>query len=71
MMYRIRTAITKTIASILVTIAYRFEGFLDHYRGPQYRTLLRDYDNMLRNKIKYTNEKGSYDDARVLLLAYL
>jgi hypothetical protein len=71
MLYHIRTAVTKTIASIFASNAYRFRSFLDHYHGPEYKALLYDYDNALRSKVKYTTEKGSYEEARSIFLAYL
>ena len=55
------------IKSILASITYRFDSFLDHYHGPDYRIIIQDYDNALRGKIKYTDEEGSFEDARDLL----
>ena len=54
-------------SSILASIMYRTETFLDHYNGPKYKSVIQDYDNALRAKIKYTDEEGSYEDARDML----
>ena len=51
-------------ASIIASIAYRIDSFLDHYHGPDYKFLIQDYDEFLRSKIKYTDEVGSFDEAR-------
>ena len=51
-------------ASIIASIAYRIESFLDHYNGPKYRAVIQDYDNFLRNEIKHTEHQGSYEEAR-------
>ena len=57
----------KVIKSIVSLIAYQFNQFLEHYRGPEYRAVLQDFDNALRAKIKYDNEEGSFEEARYML----
>ena len=67
MFYRSRSAVIKVIASIISSIAYRIDSFYDHYRGPSYIAAIQEYDNYLRNQIKHTENKGSYEEARAVL----
>lgn len=67
MMYRIRSTITKIINSILASILYRRESFLGHYHGPDMMAAIQEYDNRLRSKIKYTDDYGSFEEARDML----
>ena len=67
MFYRIRSATIKIGASILASIAYRIETFLDHYHGIDYALAVWEYDNALRNKIKHSDDEGSYEKARDML----
>ena len=59
-----RHRVKKIINSIFAAICYRYDSFLDHYNGPDYKFLIQDYDEFLRSKIKYTEEVGSFDEAR-------
>jgi hypothetical protein len=73
---RFNYSLGKVIKSIIASVMYRRESFLEHYHGPEYMAVLQDYDNVLRNKIKHTNsagcsEVGSYYDARELLFEEL
>ena len=61
--------IGRVFKSIIALIACQCNDFLDHYHGIKYRAILQDYDNALRSKIKYTDEEGSFKDARDLLWA--
>jgi hypothetical protein len=67
MLYRVRTAIVKVIVSIVASIAYQIESFHECYLGQDYKAVIQDYDNALRSKIKWTDEEGSYEDARDIL----
>lgn len=62
-MYRLR----KAMKSIICLVTYHFNQFSEHYHGPDYLAILQDYDNELRAKVKYSDEEGSYEDARELL----
>jgi len=55
--------------SIIASIMYQIECFMEHYNGRKYKSVIQDYDNALRSKIKYTDEDGSYEDARDILYA--
>ena len=57
----------RVIKSIFCLITYQWEQYLEHYHGPDYQAIIQDYDNELRAKIKYTDEEGSYEDARDIL----
>jgi hypothetical protein len=57
----------KVVKSIICEVMYRRESFMEHFHGPDYLGALQDYDNELRAKIKWTNEVGSWRDARELL----
>lgn len=61
--YRFWYTLEKAICSIVCLIAYQFVQFKDHYRGPRYLAAIQDYDNELRNLIKYGDADGSYEDA--------
>ena len=50
--------------SIIASIMYQIECFMEHYNGRKYKSVIQDYDNFLRSKIKHTDEEGSYEDAR-------
>ena len=65
--YRVKRIINATLA----VICYRYESFLDHYHGPDYKFLIQDCDEYLRSKIKYTEEHGSYEEAREELNKHL
>jgi len=56
--------VKRIIKATLAAICYRYDSFLDHYNGPDYKFLIQDYDEFLRSKIKYTEEVGSFDEAR-------
>ena len=67
MYHRIKRAITKITVSILASIAYRIESFREHYQGPDMMRAIEEYDNALRSKIKYTDDDGSFEEARDML----
>jgi hypothetical protein len=57
----------RIISSILASISYNIDSFKEHYHGPDYKAILQDYDNILRTKLKYTEEVGSFEEARDVL----
>jgi hypothetical protein len=44
------------------------EEFEDYYRGPEYMSALYEIKNRLRDKVKYTEEKGSFEKAYEIVL---
>ena len=71
MLYKIRYKFFQIISSIIASISYRIDSFLDHYHGPDYKFLIQDYDEFLRSKLEYTEELGSFGKARDELWAKL
>jgi len=63
--------VKRIINATLAAICYRYDSFLDHYHGPDYKFLIQEYDEYLRSKLKYTEEHGSYEDARDALWKHL
>ena len=57
----------KIFNSIIASITYRSDSFLLHYHGPDYIAAIQDYDNALRAKVKWTEEEGTFYDAREML----
>ena len=57
---------SRVIKSIICLATYNWHGFMEHYRGPDYLSVLQEYDNELRSKEKWSDEGGSYEDAREL-----
>ena len=62
-MYKIKCIIKAALSALM----YRKESFLLHYHGPDLMAAIQEYDNIVRAKCKYTDEEGSWEDARDLL----
>ena len=58
---------SRVIKSIICMIVWKTEQFLDHYRGPKYLGIIQELDIELRSKVEYTDEEGSFDEARDIL----
>ena len=57
----------RVFSAFICTVVYHWQDFKFHLEGPDLRIVLEKYDGELRSKIKYTDEEGSYEEARDML----